>query len=124
MTNACEGKGFTLAEVLIGLIILSVAILAIAAMQITSVRGGYFSSDLTQATFVAQDKLEYLKNLPYSDSNLSAGLHNEGILPGTIFSRQYDIAEDAGNSMKTITVTLQWTDRGSHTISLSTIRSK
>ena len=124
MTHAYKGKGFTLAEVLISLIILSVATLAIATMQITSVKGGYFSSDLTQATFLAQDKLEYLKNLSYSDSNLSAGLHNEGILPGTIFSRQYDIAEDAGNSMKTITVTLQWTDGGSHTISLSTIRSK
>jgi type IV pilus assembly protein PilV len=117
-------KGFTLAEVLVGLVILSVGILAIAAMQITSTRGNSFSSHLTQATFFAQDKLEYLKNLPYSDSNLGGGQHNEGILPGTVFSRQHHIVEDAGNSIKTITVTVQWTDRGNHSISFSTIRSK
>jgi type IV pilus assembly protein PilV len=117
-------KGFTLAEVLIGLVILAVGILAIAAMQITSIKSGYFSSHVTQATIFAQDKLEYLRNLSYKDSDLSSGQHNEGILPGTVFSRQYNIVEDAGNSMKTITVTVQWTDRGNHSISFSTIRSK
>jgi prepilin-type N-terminal cleavage/methylation domain-containing protein len=117
-------KGFTLTEVLIGFVILAVGILAIAAMQITSTKGGSFSNHLTQATFFAQDKLEYLKNLSYSHSNLGGGLHNEGILPGTIFSRQHHIVEDAGNSMKTITVTVQWTDRANHRISFSTIRSK
>jgi type IV pilus assembly protein PilV len=117
-------KGFTLTEVLVGLVLLAVGILAIAAMQITSIKGGYFSSHLTQATVSAQDKLEVLKNLSYSDSDLSSGLHNEGILAGTIFSRQHHIVEDAGNSMKTITVTVQWTDRGNHSVSLSTIRSK
>ena len=117
-------KGFTLIEVAAGLIILAIGLLAIAAMQITSTTGGYFSSHLTQATFFAQDKLEYLKNLSYSDSNLSSGQHNEGILPGTIFSRQYHIVEDAGNPMKTITVTVLWTDRGNHSLSLSTMRAK
>lgn len=117
-------KGFTLIEVAACLIILAVGLLAIAAMQITSTKGGTFSSHLTQATFFAQDKLEYLKNLPYSDSNLSNGQHNEGILSGTIFSRKHHIVEDAGNSMKTITVTVLWIDRGNHSISLSTIRAK
>jgi prepilin-type N-terminal cleavage/methylation domain-containing protein len=117
-------KGFTLTEVLVGLVILVVGILAVAAMQITSTKGGSFSNHLTQATFLAQDKLEYLKNLSYGDSNLGSGQHNEGILSGTILSRQYHIVEDAGNSMKTITVTVQWTDWAHHSISFSTIRSK
>jgi type IV pilus assembly protein PilV len=124
LINVFSRKGFTLAEVLIGLVILAVGILALAAMQITSIKGGYFSSHVTQATIFAQDKLEGLKNLSYKDSDLSSGQHNEGILPGTVFSRQYNIVEDAGNSMKTITVTVQWTDRGDHSISFSTIRSK
>ncbi|HJW29981.1 MAG TPA: prepilin-type N-terminal cleavage/methylation domain-containing protein [Saprospiraceae bacterium] len=117
-------KGFTLIEVAACLIILAVGLLAIAAMQITSTKSGAFSSHLTQATFFAQDKLEYLKNLSYSNPNVSNGPHNEGILAGTIFSREYSIVEDAGNSMKTITVTVSWTDRGNHSISLSTIRAK
>ncbi len=117
-------KGVTLIEVAAGLIILAIGILGIAAMQITSTQGTTFSSQLAQATFLAQDKLESLMNLSYGNSGLSSGLHNEGILPGTAFSRQYHIAEDAGNSMKTITVSVQWEDRGGHSISFSTIRSK
>jgi prepilin-type N-terminal cleavage/methylation domain-containing protein len=117
-------KGFTLIEVVAGLIILAIGLLAIATMQITSTKGGYFSSNVTQATIFAQDKLEYLKNLSYSDSHLSTGLHNEGAISGTIFSRVVDVVEDAGNSMKTITVTVRWTDHGNHNISFSTIRSK
>jgi len=119
-----EKKGFTLAEVLIGLIILSVGILTMTTLHITSTKTGYFSNNLAQATILAQDKLEYLKNLPYNDSDLSSGAHDEGVLSGTIFSRQYSIVEDAGNSMKTITVIMDWTDRGNHSISFSTIRSK
>ena len=124
MINIFSRKGFTLTEVLLGFVILAVGILAIAPMQITSTKGGYFSNNVTQATIFAQDKLEYLKNLSYRNSDLSSGQHNEGKISGTIFSRQHTIVEDAGNSMKTISVTVQWTDRGNHSISFSTIRSK
>jgi type IV pilus assembly protein PilV len=117
-------KGFTLIEVVAGLIILVIGLLAIATMQITSMKGGYFSSNLTQATVFAQDKLEYLNNLSYTDSNLNGGHHNEGAISGTIFLRQYYVVEDAGNSIKTITVIVNWADRGNHSISFSTIRSK
>jgi len=117
-------KGFTLIEVVAGLVILAIGLLAIAAMQITSTKGAYFSSNVTRATIFAQDKLEYLKSLSYSDSHLSAGRHDEGTIPGTSFSRTVQVVDDSGNSMKTITVTIEWTDRGQHTISFSTIRSK
>jgi prepilin-type N-terminal cleavage/methylation domain-containing protein len=119
-----EPKGFTLIEVGAGLIILAIGILGIATMQIIATKSGYFSSNVTQATFFAQERLEYLKNLPYNDSNLSSGQHNEGTISETIFSRQCNIVEDTGNPMKTITVTVQWVDRRNHSISISTIRSK
>ena len=117
-------KGFTLIEVVAALIILAIGFLAIATIEITSTKAGYFSSNVTRATIFAQDKMEYLKNLSYSDSNLSGGQHNEGIISSTIFTRQYHVVEDTGNSMKTITVTVNWTDRGNHSISFSTIRAK
>lgn len=117
-------SGFSLVEVLIGLVILAIGFLGIASMQIASVKGDIFSSSATQATVLAEDKLEYLKNLSYSDSNLSPGQHNEGAIPDTIFSRRYSIVEDVGNSIKTITVTVQWTDKVSHNFSLTTIRAK
>lgn len=111
-------------EVVAGLTILAIGLLAIAAMQITSTRGSFFSSNVTQATIFAQDKLEYLKNLPYSDSYLTTGQYNEGMVSGTIFSRRYHVAEDVGNSIKTITVTVHWADGMNQSVSFSTIRSK
>jgi len=124
LVNLYGRKGFTLTEVLVGLIILSIGILSITTLQITSTKSGYFSNNVAQATIFAQDKLEYLKNLSYNDSDLNSGQHSEGILSGTIFSRQYTIVEDAGNSLKTITVIINWVDRGSHSLSFSTIRAK
>ncbi len=109
---------------LIGLIILAVGLLGIAAMQVTSTRSSSFGSNVTQSTILAQDKLEYLKNLSYRDSGLSSGQHDEGRISGTIFARHYTIVEDAGNSMKLITVTVQWADPKNHGISFQTIRSK
>ncbi len=117
-------KGFTLIEVLVGFVILAVGILAVAAMQITSTKGGYVSNNVTQATFLAQDKLEYLRSLSYRHSDLSSGQHSEGPISDTVFLRQYTITEDAGNSIKLITVTVQWVDRGNHNISFSTVRAK
>jgi len=123
MNVLSKSNGFSLIEALIGLVVLAIGIIAVAGMQVISVKGNFFSNSATQAAILAQDKLEYLKQLSYSDSNLSSGQHNEGSITGTIFSRQYNIVEDVGNSMKTITVNVQWTDKANHSISLSTIRA-
>jgi len=117
-------KGFTLIEVLFALVILAIGILGVASMHIGSVRGNFFSNNLTQAAMLAQDKLEHLKYLSYDDSSLRSGEYDEGVIPDTIFSRQYHVAEDKGNSIKTITVTVQWIDRVNHNLTLTTIRAK
>jgi prepilin-type N-terminal cleavage/methylation domain-containing protein len=119
-----EPKGFTLIELLIGLLIFAIGILGVASMHIASVKGNIFTNNLTQAAILAQDKLEHLKYLSYDDSKLRSGEYNEGAIPDTIFLRQYHVAEDKGNSIKTITVTVQWIDRFNHNLTLTTIRAK
>ncbi len=116
-------NGFSLLELMMGLLFLAVGLLSIGAMQVVAIQGNSFSKDLTKATMLAQTKLEELKRLGFNDSNLSSGDHNEGSVAGSIFSRNYRV-QDTTSTMKSLTVTVQWTDRTNHNVSLSTIRSK
>jgi prepilin-type N-terminal cleavage/methylation domain-containing protein len=120
-----DKKGFTLIEVLIGLVLLSIGLLAIAGLQITSVKGNFFSHYLTQASYAGQDRLEVLDNLPYSSNELSAGTHNDptATIAGIVFNRSYTVADDP-NGYKIINYTISWNDGGNRSIALSTIRSQ
>jgi type IV pilus assembly protein PilV len=122
--NNKNKNGFSLIEVLIGLVLLAIGLLAIAGMQITSVRGNFFSSNLTQAAILAQDRLETLRNLPYGDAALSAGLHNDGVIAGTIFSRDYNVTVIPATTMLSIVATVRWKDTSDHTVSFTTVRSQ
>ena len=117
-------KGFTLIEVLVGLVLLAIGLLAIAGMQITSVRGNFFSSNMTQASILAQDRLETLRNLQFTDPGLTVGNHNDGVIPETIITRDYDVSLVPGTTMLNITVRVRWRDTSDHTISFSTVRSE
>jgi prepilin-type N-terminal cleavage/methylation domain-containing protein len=117
-------KGFSLIEVLVGLVLLAIGLLAIAGMQITSVRGNFFSGNMTQASILAQDRLEILRNLPFGDAGLTVGNHNDGVIPGTIITRDYDVLVIPGTTMLNITVRVRWRDTSDHTISFTTVRSE
>lgn len=116
-------KGFTLIEVLIGLVILAVGLLAIAGMQMTAVKGNFFSHHLTQASYVAQDRLEFLDNLPIDSLELLSGSYDDGttIIAGVVFNRTYTV--NINGNLRTIIYTVVWNDGMNRNISLSTIRS-
>lgn len=63
--------GFTLIEVMITVGILSIGLLALASMQITAIKDNSFSSNLTEASALAQQKMEELMNLQYNDDDLA-----------------------------------------------------
>jgi len=117
-------KGFTLIEVLVGLVILAIGLLAIASMQVTSVRGNFFSNYLTQASYAGQDRLEFLDNLSYTSAALSAGSHPDPstTISGIVFSRSYTVVDI--NGYKIINYTVSWNDGVSRSILFSTIRSQ
>jgi len=56
-------QGFSLVEVLVAILLLTVGILALAQMQTKAVASNAFGNQLTQATFLAQDKMEELRLL-------------------------------------------------------------
>jgi type IV pilus assembly protein PilV len=116
--------GFSLIEVLIGLIFLAIGLLAIAGLQATSVRGNFFSNNLMQATYLVQDGVELLKNLPITSPELQAGNHNPGpiTLSGVVFNPSYTVV--ANGDLRTIHYTVTWDDGVSHKVTFSTIRSQ
>jgi type IV pilus assembly protein PilV len=121
-------EGFSLIEVLIALIFLSIGLLAIASLQITSVRGNVFSHNLMQATYVAQDRLEFLQNVPYDSSQLNQGDYDPDpagaiTISGVVFNRSYKVIDDAAG-YKQINYTVTWDDGVQHRISFSTFRSQ
>ena len=125
-------EGFSLIEVLIGLTLLAIGLLAIAGLQVTSVRGNFFSNNLMQATYVAQDRLEFLKNISYTDGALNTGNHPNGTvripdLPGgIIFNRSYNVTtvNDPNGNYLIIDYIVTWNDGVDHRISFSTVRSQ
>ena len=117
-------RGFSLIEVLAALVLLSIGLLAIAGLLVASVQGNIFSHNLMQATYVAQGRLEFLKNVSFDSLQLQAGNHSDGALAisGVIFNRSYTVTVD-GN-LKNLTYTVIWVDGINHRISFSTIRSQ
>ena len=73
-----EQGGFTLIEIMIAVTVFAIGILAVAAMQIGSVKGNSLASGLTEATLVAQDQMENIISLKDSDPALN-DTDNDGI---------------------------------------------
>jgi len=119
-----EAKGFSLLEVLVSLVFLAVGLLALAGLQMTSLRGNYFSQHLTRATLMAQDRLEFLKNLPLSSNRLLPNQYDDQpvTLSGVPFERTYSVTE--ANNMRTIQYTVRWNDGRDHSISFTTRRGQ
>ena len=119
-----EKKGFTLIEVLIGLIILAIGVLAVAGMQITSIIGTSFSSNMTQASVIAQDRLEFLKSLPLNDGRLDTGNYNDPPDVG-IFKRNYQATRNLNPNYVTITYNVSWVEKAvTHSVSFRTIKAR
>jgi len=119
-----EEKGFTLIEVLVGLIILAIGVLAVAGMQITSITGTSFSKNLTQASVIAQDRLEFLKGLSLTDFRLDTNNYPNDIKVG-IFTGSYQTTRNANPNYVTIIYTVSWLEKGvTHNVSFRTIKGR
>ena len=56
-------SGFSMVEVMVAILLLTVGLLALAKMQTQAVASNSYGNQLTEATFLAQDKLEELRLL-------------------------------------------------------------
>jgi len=68
-----NAEGFTMIEVLIAMSILAVGLLAIATMQVSAIRVNTIARSITDRATIAQDKMEQLIAMGYTNTNLDLG---------------------------------------------------
>jgi prepilin-type N-terminal cleavage/methylation domain-containing protein len=110
-----KNAGFSLLEILIALALFSIASVALTLGVTTSIRANNTSEHLTQATILAQDKLEALLA---SSPTFTAGSD----APRSGFTRAWTITGDTPSiGVSQIVVSVAWTDYGSHAVTVTTV---
>ena len=116
-------RGFTLIEALIALLVLSFGMLAIASFQVTLTRSSDLAKQRTEATRLAQQKVEALRSygqvasntgsphiVNYTDDVVSSTTP-ETFVSNATFSRTWTVTANAANTEKWINVQVAWNDR-------------
>ena len=108
-------KGFTLMEVMIAIVVLSVALLALAGLQIISIRSNSFGNHMTEAITLAKDLMEEMKNTEWEDieDRDDDPIGSSGIT----YHRVCSVLES--DRIKTVTVRVSW-DNDNHRVTLVT----
>tara|TARA_B100000315_G_scaffold105559_1_gene96789 strand:+ start:2521 stop:3006 length:486 start_codon:yes stop_codon:yes gene_type:complete len=112
--------GFSLVEVVIAIGLFAIVLLGGAALLKTTIQANVANRNLATATFLGQDKVEYLKAVPFSHPDLVEIFHADLNNPmdangdvGGVFVREWTVSGsnpdlDGINQLKTITVTVSW----------------
>ena len=113
--------GFTLVETMLTLVILSVGLTALAALQVTAIKANAFSKRMTTATLLAEAALEQLKDTPYAAVQSAAA--TAVVAAGMQFTRQVTVtANTPVANAKTVLVAVRWTEGSqTRTVPLTTI---
>jgi type IV pilus assembly protein PilV len=126
LTEIGETRGFTLIEVLVTALILTIGLLGTLGLATGIIRGNFFSKNITSATAIAQTQLEAVQNRGYvnaTTTNFPAEAATVSM--GSVsFSRTTTITNNSPSSnMKTVSVTVTWneTNNAARSVSLQTI---
>ena len=123
-------KGVTLLEVMIAIVILTFGILAVATMQSTAIQGNLLGYRYTEAANLAQDRLEHLLTLPYTDTLWNEGSgQSDPLTTPAGYTITYDVTNldieggtDNAKSLRVSVAVIVWA--GSVSNSLTTISSR
>ena len=113
-----SSNGFTLIEVLVAMVILSVGLLGTAALITGIIKSNQLSNRITTATVLAQDKMEVIKSVSYSNAVSEARAFLPS--PDNKYEREVTVVDDSpAVNMKAVTVTVYW--ESSKSVRLQTI---
>lgn len=107
-------NGFSLIEVMISIVVLSLGLLGVAAMQVTSIRVNTIANQVTNASTLLQDRVETLMALPFNHADLSdstdVGLWETHVDPNPPvgYSIVWLVDDDPSGDEKTINLRATW----------------
>jgi len=101
MINRKRQSGFTLIEVMAGMVIIALGLLLLLPMMVTSMQANDFARGSTEASMFIKDKMEDLKNTDMPTSGVDT--------VGTV-TRTWTVT-DLGNNLYQLDVNIAWTDR-------------
>jgi type IV pilus modification protein PilV len=136
-----EMGGFTLIEVLIAIVILTVGLLAVGSMQISAIRGNFMGGNTSIALSLASEKMEDLLNRDYNHADLSDSntgnngtlssitsfdqqeyISEEGVVgAGGFYRRISNIANQSSPTTKSVMVIVTW-ENNRHRVSIASIK--
>jgi type IV pilus modification protein PilV len=138
-----KDEGWTLIEVLIAIVILTVGLLGVGSMQISAIRGNFMSGNTSIALTLASEKMEDLFNRDFNDPVVADGNasnngslssmtnvdHQENVDPdgtvsaGGFYRRIWNVADMASPwpAMKEITVIVSW-ESNRHRVMVSSMK--
>lgn len=121
---ATSQYGFTLLEVLVAIVILTIGLLGTAGLTTGVIRGNHFSKNVTSATAAGQTQLESVKSSGYANAT-SANFPSDTVtMGGMTFTRTTTITNSSpATNMKTVSVTVSWTESNNtaRSVNLQTI---
>lgn len=123
MQSIRSSDGFTLMEVLVAMVLLTVGLLGVANLTVGIIKGNSYSKNVTSATVVAQQQIEQAQRIGYTNANSLAGSATVS-MGGTSFTRATTVSNSTpAANMKTVTVSVSW-NPGNYSISLNTTISQ
>jgi type IV pilus assembly protein PilV len=116
--------GFTLIEIMIALVVLSIGLVALAGLQISAMRGNTLSKRMTTAVSIANARVEQIKNMPYA--NIQSESSTQVTESNMTFTRQVTVNNDSPvANTKTVNVTVTWKNGSkSYMVPISTVISQ
>jgi Tfp pilus assembly protein PilV len=118
MNRSRPEAGFTMVEVMIAVLLSVIAVIGIIALFMTETKAASYSRRATEATNLAQDKLEYLRTAGTPTSSSENAVDAQGAVGGGMFDRKWTVT--AGTSYYDIKVQVGWSDDINEASSCST----
>jgi len=110
MRELVNSGGFTLIEVMVAAVILTIGSLGIGALTVSIINGNVFSNKMATATVLAHNKLEDIKGLSFEDAARAAIIEDYSAIPDfPSYRRETTVDANAPDpGMIRVTVTVSW----------------